>query len=369
MHARTIPTASTATAFVPASYFRSYAAANPTPRERFARSARALALRAAAGLRSMTIAISRFAAALVGDADRCASAALSRFSAAIRHCNARIVEPIADFLSGVTFTPIFNKVRRSPVYRFAACLLLTLFSFTSNNLSVSVNVGKGLAYAAGATALMAGNAGADIINVLNIPATSDIGMSEMKIKNTEGGKLGADSGDSTAWPERPPGSPDNWLRVYSDQWNQFYGVSGYPLRVDNRPFSGTDANQPFPLVLDTQGPDAITSSNNYIQFQLQDGPDIAQGRGFYGWMLSFVPGSGASFTDGTTTKSGVWNLSTDTTINLPPYNLSGTQGKYGDLMLTIVPEPGTGLLLLLGASSAFLIRHRRRAHTGSALDN
>lgn len=199
------------------------------------------------------------------------------------------------------------------------------------------------------------NTHADLIQVANISSVSG-SSSASYLSNQEGGALGYDINDHSAWAPRPPGSPDDWLRVYSDQWNQFYSISNTALNIDNRPFSGEDANHPFPLVLDTQGPGSITSSNNYIRFNLESGID--EGREQYQWSMNLF--NGATFSDGTTNKSGLWNLADSSTYNLPYYNMSNVQGTYGTLNVTPIPEPFTLSLLGVGAGLAVLGFRLRR---------
>jgi len=175
--------------------------------------------------------------------------------------------------------------------------------------------------------------------------------------NHEGGELGYDINDNSTWAPRPPGSPDNWLRVYSDQLNQFYNISNAALSIDSRPFSGPDANRNFPLFLDTQGPDMVASSNNYIMFELQT--SIDEGREFYQWDLTLY--NGATFSDGSTYQSGVWDLAQSTSYDLPYYNLDNVQGVYGSLNVLPIPEPFTLVLLGLGSLLTFSLRRRTSA--------
>lgn len=183
---------------------------------------------------------------------------------------------------------------------------------------------------------------ADLILVGNVSGSGPFSSSSMHLGNSEGGSLGEDMGDQYWFIQgEPPFSSANWLRIYSDQNNQYYEVTGYELSADNRPFSGLDANHNFPLILDTQGPDMVTSSDNYIRFELESAID--DGREFYQWDLTLY--NGATFSDGSTYQSGVWDLTQDTTYDLPYYNLSDVQGIYGTLNVTPIPEPFTvGLL-------------------------
>jgi len=198
---------------------------------------------------------------------------------------------------------------------------------------------------------------ADLIQAANLPGDSGVGYSVMDLANQEGGILGEDMGDGYWFLEGGyPGRPENWLRIYSDQNNQYYGVTGYEQDIDNRPFSGEDANHPFPLVLDTQGPDPITSSNNHVGFVLNSGID--EGREFYQWNMTLF--NGATFADGSTNRSGLWDLAQDSTFNLPYYNMSNVQGSYGTLTVTPIPEPFTLSLLAVGAGLAALGSRRRR---------
>lgn len=71
--------------------------------------------------------------------------------------------------------------------------------------------------------------------------------------------------------------------------------------------------------------------------------------------------NGATFSDGTTNKSGLWNLAQDSTYNLPYYNLSDVQGTYGTLNVTPIPEPFTISLLGVGAGLAAAGSRRKRS--------
>lgn len=227
-----------------------------------------------------------------------------------------------------------------------------------------------------AGALAPKDADADLISVRSIGG--DVGNSEMFLSHQLGGELGFDSGDSTVWPDRPPapgGGSENWLRIYSDQWNQYYNIEGSNLRTDNRPFhlerGEEEFNQPFPLVLDTRygnnepSPAPITSSNNFVRFELQLGPDVDQGRQFYNWTMTIDPTAGASWADGFSgnTRSGSidWLAlgGQGSTADLPAYNLTDTQGQYATLLVTPIPEPSSVILLILGAGGVFVARHLR----------
>ncbi len=184
---------------------------------------------------------------------------------------------------------------------------------------------------------------ADEIRLLNISGNpTNYGHSEMFLKHQSGGEIGGD-GEDISWYllERPIGSRDNWLRISSDQINFLYGISGEELQTDNRP-ADTNLHANFPLILDTQYKttgvpgDPITSSNNYVRFELQSGPDL--GREFYHWNMSLT--NGAQFADGTFNKSGVWNLESITSTNLPGYNLNNVQGIYG--FLNVFPSNSSG---------------------------
>lgn len=205
------------------------------------------------------------------------------------------------------------------------------------------------------------SADADLIKIIdNTGGQQGVGGSTMYISNQEGGSLNFDSGDMYWYLlERPPGSADNWLRVYSDQINILRDRTDREMQSDSRPFSGTDANKSFPLRLDTQGSDAITSSGNYIQFQLQSAID--EGREFYSWNFTLTDPN-ATFAEGSgNTRSGVWNLNNSSSLTLPAYNLNGVQGLYGQLDVSpgLIPEPSTGALVLTGLAAAAVSRRRR----------
>ncbi|MCF7838154.1 MAG: PEP-CTERM sorting domain-containing protein [Candidatus Marinimicrobia bacterium] len=242
--------------------------------------------------------------------------------------------------------------------------------FVSTTLLVPARV---LAAALGAVmaygAIAPKSADADLISIQNVsgqPAV--VSGSEMFAKNQPEGLLYHDSGDQR-WStylqqENPPGMGVNedWLRIYSKQFSQYVG-DGWEYRVDNRPFSGSDANQPFPLVGDIQG-GAIAGSSldgSYIRFEMQEGPDIDQGRQYYSWTMNLL--QGVTFQDGTTTKSGVWDTASGSIHNLPA--LVGPSGDIDGQYFTIdvtpaIPEPSTTGLILTGLTAAAAYRRRSR---------
>ncbi len=175
--------------------------------------------------------------------------------------------------------PIARLATPRPAARYSQALASRLFSliapldtkhpWTPRCLKDGLKLG--LIGLIGYSPFFARDANADRVGVWNLSGTPGIGSSGMEIRHQEGGEIGFDSGDSTTWPERPIGSPPDWLSIYSDQWNQFYDVFGYNLIVDNRPYSGDYTNKIFPLRLDTQhegDPALITSSNNYRDMHL-----------------------------------------------------------------------------------------------------
>jgi len=99
-----------------------------------------------------------------------------------------------------------------------------------------------------------------------------------------------------------------------------------------------------------------------VRFELEDGPDISEGRRFYHWTQWFEPGKGASFSDGSMIKSGVWDLSATNIYNLPYYNLVGTQGRYSYITVvpSSIPEPATIGLIVGGLALARAARRRRK---------
>jgi hypothetical protein len=224
-------------------------------------------------------------------------------------------------------------------------------------------VGAGLVAIAGALPFATREAIADNIRIVNSNAGQpDVGGSEMFLSHNVGGKLGHDSGDRYWSNVAPPGSPDDWLRIYSDQVNQVRNRDDRKQRVDNRPYSDRPeeeeyTNQNFPLRLDTQyqttgGPGGLlTSSNNYIRLSVRvDGVD--EERPFYSWSANLS--NGAEFEDGTTEKSGLWDILNSPIFydsglqgdayyhELPKYHITDTQGLYGEidvLPLSELPAP------------------------------
>ncbi|MEM4181873.1 MAG: PEP-CTERM sorting domain-containing protein [Candidatus Pacearchaeota archaeon] len=212
----------------------------------------------------------------------------------------------------------------------------------------------------------------DLVDVfLYEPSREDVGGSMMTLRNMEGGELGYDDIDDPFWPGRPPGSPDVWLRVYSDQWKVYYNESSFPpIRVDARPYSGPDANQPFPLRADVQGlgeGETISANNCYFTFQAQNGYGTNGGyrdeglRDIYTWTLSLNP-TYAQFTDGSYTKSGSFDLRQGQTFNTPAFNIYNVPGntKFLEWTLQAIPEPSTISFIGLAGGAALLGRRLRR---------
>jgi hypothetical protein len=205
---------------------------------------------------------------------------------------------------------------------------------------IKSSIAKGLVGLIGIGAFVGGEANADRIQIGVGNDSGYPGSSFMEIRHQEGATLDYDSGIDKYWFRmggRPPGSPNDWLRVYSDQINIIRNRTDREMQTDARPFSGEYTNKNFPLRLDTQYQDTgepeapLTSSNNYILLQLldQNGPDEGMGRDYYVWNMSLT--NGAEFADGTFQKSGVWNLNEETTHTLPFYHLDNVLGLYGYL--------------------------------------
>ncbi|MEM4605681.1 MAG: hypothetical protein QW103_01420 [Candidatus Pacearchaeota archaeon] len=228
--------------------------------------------------------------------------------------------------------------------------------------------------AIGLVSLAPRNSNADMIRNIISPgdAYPAVGGSEMFLRNMEGGELGEDRFDAESWPERPPGSPPVWLRVYSDQWRIYYNnPNDYPLWIDARPYSGPDANQPFPLRADVQGlgeGETISANNCYFTFQAQNGYGTDGGyrdiglRDFYNWTLSLNP-TYAQFTDGSYTKSGSFDLTQGQTFNTPAFNIYNVPGntKFLEFNLTpsIIPEAPTGSVVAASLAILGLLQRRR----------
>ncbi|MCS7049511.1 MAG: hypothetical protein NZ483_09505 [Verrucomicrobiae bacterium] len=170
----------------------------------------------------------------------------------------------------------------------------------------------------------------------------------MTLRNLEGGELGADIYDSFNWPERPPGSPQIWLRVYSDQWRIYYNndpEADYSLRIDARPYSGPDANKPFPLRADVQGLNpgqTISASNCKFVFQAQNGYGTGGGyrdvglRDYYDWVLTLNTNY-AQFTDGSHAKTGRFDLTQGRTFETPTFNVTNLPPGVSFVEFTLTP--------------------------------
>ncbi|MGC8744537.1 MAG: hypothetical protein ACP5T0_11725 [Verrucomicrobiia bacterium] len=199
----------------------------------------------------------------------------------------------------------------------------------------------------GVASLIHQETNADLIEIyLDGHLEESVGGSQMWLRNMEGGKLGVDSNDSK-WDgvERPPGSPPIWLRVYSDQWNQYYNrTNQYFLFIDARPYSGPDMNKPFPLRADVQGlseGQTITATNCFFRFQASpyygDIGHMDTNRPLYNWTLTINPTYGA-FTDGTTNKSGVFDLTQGSTFETPRFNITNVPGNTPFLNFNLTPS-------------------------------
>ena len=190
--------------------------------------------------------------------------------------------------------------------------------------------------------------------------------SSMEISHKEGGLEGYDSGD-LYWKDAyegsgtppGPGSDTSWSRVASDKANQFYNTEGFLLKEDNRSSGGKN---PFPLVADIQNaPDGgLTSTGNQFVLEVIDGPDEL--RPFYDWEINFDPDK-AQFQDGTHSKSGTWDLSSATPLELPKYDTFSASGQYMTGSLTPVPEPTTFATLAAIVATSSVVGSGRKRHS------
>lgn len=253
-------------------------------------------------------------------------------------------------------------------------LIRILFSPTKSGLTSKL--GKFVKGAVAGALIYAGaiapqKANADLIGIANVSGSTGIGTSTMNLRNQVGGSIGGDVGD-VRWSVY--GLPDgviqgqSWLRVYSDQNNQYYNRTDLALQRDNRPFDGADANQPYPLILDTQGTVAgLQLTGSRVQFQLQS--PIDAGREFYNWTMLLT--QGVTFADGTTQKSGSWNLNASSTYDLPSVvgpsegNITGAYG-FLDMIPSNIPEPSTTGLIIGGIAAAAALRRRKLRRSGVA---
>lgn len=213
----------------------------------------------------------------------------------------------------------------------------------------------------GAVAMAPQSADADLIKI-RLDGGQGASGSEMYIAHNIGGELGDDSGDIYWFMSgAPPGSPADWLRIYSDQVNDYHSISGFEQRIDNRP-ADTNLHAIFPLRIDTQGSNPISSTNNTIRFTLESPVDA--GREYYHWNITLS--NGATFTDGSTHREGVidWHAlgGQGATYEIAGINTANTQGLFGELNVlpSSIPEPSTTLLIIIGGVIVSLRRETRK---------
>ncbi len=167
------------------------------------------------------------------------------------------------------------------------------------------------------------NSNADDIEILNFyGGNGEVGGGSMYL-----GHL--DDGYKMIW-DKPPGGHDASLRTYTKG-----EINGKIEKLSGNYRPSNAPNDWFNIKLDVYGSGTVNSANNYVRFELQDGPDEA--RPYYHWEKTFVEGLG-QFSNGTLSKSGIWDLSKGNT-NLPSYNLTGVSSNSGNYAyLDVLPS-------------------------------